>query len=143
MQRFYSSSTGCTYLQGINATMPDDAVPISDLIYLSTLARPMPDKLRGHDDAGLPILIDPPQASVAALAVQERQWRDGKLLTMSWLRDRHRDQLEIGSDTTLLSDQFTQLLSYMQALRDWPQSDLFPTAEHRPVPPEWIADQTH
>ncbi|WP_449439565.1 phage tail assembly chaperone [Pseudomonas migulae] len=74
-------------------------------------------------------------------AVTEREWRDTELASLVWLRDRHRDQLEIEVDTTLSSEQFTELLVYMQALRDWPQSPDFPDSQHRPTAPAWIADQ--
>ncbi|NVZ50275.1 hypothetical protein HX792_08020 [Pseudomonas sp. B6002] len=77
-----------------------------------------------------------------ALAVRERAWRDGELASLMWLRERHRDQLEISVETSLTGEQFTELLLYMQALRDWPQSPEFPDSEHRPVALGWIADQT-
>jgi hypothetical protein len=72
---------------------------------------------------------------------QERVWRDCELSALLWLRERHRDQLEIGFDTTLTAEQFTELLVCMQALRDWPQSPDFPDSLHRPIVPEWIAEQ--
>ncbi|VVN31469.1 hypothetical protein PS663_04876 [Pseudomonas fluorescens] len=59
-----------------------------------------------------------------------------------WLRERHRDQQEIGADATLESEQFKELLVYTQALRDWPQSPNFPNIEYRPVTPTWIGDHT-
>jgi hypothetical protein len=72
-------------------------------------------------------------------AETEREWRDAELVEMMALRDRHRDQLEIGGDTTLTAEQYTELLVYMQALRDWPQSDDFPEPAHRPQAPAWVA----
>lgn len=72
----------------------------------------------------------------------ERAWRDTELASIVWLRDRHRDQLELGVETTLTADQFEELLTYMQTLRDWPQSEAFPDTSQRPVAPTWIADQT-
>ncbi|MEW9901653.1 phage tail assembly chaperone [Pseudomonas putida] len=72
----------------------------------------------------------------------ERQWRDAELMALVWLRDRHRDQLEIGVATTLTPEQFSELLVFMQSLRDWPQSEAFPDSEQRPVAPPWIADQS-
>lgn len=71
----------------------------------------------------------------------ERAWRDGELSSVVWLRDRHRDQLELSTDTTLTAEQFNELLVFMQALRDWPQSEQFPVIEYRPVTPPWIAEQ--
>ncbi len=58
-----------------------------------------------------------------------------------WLRERHRDQVEISEQTTLTAEQFAELLVYMQALRDWPQTSEFPDSLYRPVPPSWIAHQ--
>ncbi|WP_238337602.1 phage tail assembly chaperone [Pseudomonas sp. SWRI51] len=72
----------------------------------------------------------------------ERQWRDAELLAVTWLRDRHRDQLDIGAETTLTAEQFTELLLYMQQLRDWPQAEAFPLIEQRPVAPPWVTEQT-
>lgn len=68
----------------------------------------------------------------------ERQWRDGALTSVIWLRERHRDQLEIATTSVLTAEQFTELLVYMQALRDWPQSEHFPDSQHRPTAPAWL-----
>lgn len=82
-------------------------------------------------------------------AVQERReqrvaraWRDDEIESIKWLRERHRDELDLNITHTLTADQFAELLTYMQALRDWPQTAEFPAEEHRPVAPEWIADQS-
>lgn len=68
----------------------------------------------------------------------ERSWRDAELSARQWLRDRHRDELELGRPTTLSSEQFTELLAYLQALRDWPVAESFPDPQRRPAPPRWI-----
>lgn len=75
------------------------------------------------------------QADVA----DERLWRDSVLESVKWLRERHRDQLDLGKGTSLSAEQFNELLAYMQSLRDWPQAPTFPDANHRPTPPNWIA----
>lgn len=82
-----------------------------------------------------------PKSTVEEAANEERRWRDLELQGVAWLRERHRDQAELGSDTTLSADQYSGLLTYMQQLRDWPQSVSFPDASKRPVPPDWIKDQ--
>lgn len=82
-----------------------------------------------------------PKFIVEEAANEERRWRDSELLDLAWLRDRHRDQAEMGADTTLTAEQYAELLSYMQQLRDWPQSDSFPDTGKRPVQPAWIKDQ--
>lgn len=138
MKRFYSRSTGCAYIVGIHQTMPQDAVEISAERYDAVIANPVSGKVRGHDAEGLPILIDP----APDVAGDERNWRDSELSSVIWLRDRHRDQLDLGAETALTPEQFTELLVYMQTLRDWPQSADFPDSQYRPVAPPWIAEQT-
>lgn len=81
-------------------------------------------------------------AARAQLIQSERDWRNSQIEGIKWLRDRHRDQVDIAVETTLTVEQFTELLVYVQALRDWPQSDAFPDSTHRPMAPPWIADQT-
>ena len=118
--------------------MPSDAVEISADRYGAMIANPVSGKVRGHDAEGLPILIDP----APDVAGDERNWRDRELSSVIWLRDRHRDQLDLGTETALTPEQFTELLVYMQTLRDWPQSADFPDSQYRPVAPLWIAEQT-
>jgi hypothetical protein len=141
MKRFYSPSTQTTYLYGFHASIPEDAVEISEMLYQSVIGNPAIGKIRAHDEHGLPYLVDAP-LPVADFAVRERVWRDTELSSVKWLRERHRDQLEIEATTSIDREQFTELLVYMQSLRDWPQSSDFPQTEHRPVAPSWIAQQT-
>jgi len=65
----------------------------------------------------------------------ERLWRDLELFKWIAIRDRHRDQLELGVVTTLTPAQYTDALAYIQELREWPQSADFPIKEKRPVIP--------
>ncbi|WP_278412707.1 phage tail protein [Stutzerimonas kunmingensis] len=60
MQRFYSKSTGTTYIEGFHADIPADAVQISNERYNEVIANPSAGRVRSHDADGLPILIDPP-----------------------------------------------------------------------------------
>lgn len=60
MQRFYSKSTGCTYLSGLHAHMPDDVVPISEEQFQAVIACDSPGKVRLHDESGIPVLVDAP-----------------------------------------------------------------------------------
>ncbi|WP_241526830.1 MULTISPECIES: phage tail assembly chaperone [unclassified Pseudomonas] len=48
----------------------------------------------------------------------------------------------MSANPTLSVEQFQELLTYIQALRDWPQSKAFPDTDHRPNPPPWLAEQT-
>jgi len=138
--RLYSKTTGSTYMKGVHADIPGDAIEITEDLYLSVIGNPPPGKVRSHDGNGLPYLVDTPEISRDP-AVVEREWRDTELASVMWLRERHRDQQEIGGNTTLQGEQFVELLAYMQALRDWPQSPEFPDSADRPLAPAWIADQ--
>lgn len=71
-----------------------------------------------------------------------RAWRDAEIVRITWLRDRHRDEVEISVETTLTAEQYAELLAYIKALRDWPATAEFPAEESRPVVPEWVASQT-
>lgn len=70
-----------------------------------------------------------------------RAWRDDEIESLRWLRERHREEVELGVSSTLTAEQYVELLTYVQALRDWPQTEGFPAAEQRPAPPEWVAEQ--
>lgn len=75
-----------------------------------------------------------------AAAAAERAWRDGEIARITWLRDRHRDEMEAGSQSTsLTAAQYVQLQTYIQALRDWPANPSFPSASTRPAAPDWLA----
>lgn len=69
MKRFYSQSTGCTYLPAVHGDqVPPDAVEISEATYQEVIANPPADKIRAHDSSGLPILValPPPPALTRA-----------------------------------------------------------------------------
>lgn len=138
MKRFYSQTTGVSYLEGIHRTMPADAKEIAEDRYLETIGNPVPGKVRGHDADGLPILIDPPPENLAAI---ERAWRNGEIQRVLWIRERHRDEQELSQATSITPEQFAQLLHYLQDLRDWPEQSRFPAEQSRPVQPDWVADQ--
>lgn len=103
--------------------------------------RPSPEHI-ASEDGTWSVPVPSPEDLQVALKVAERAWRDAELTSVKWLRERHRDQQEVGFDTALSDTQFKELLVYIQALRDWPQSSDFPDSAHRPLAPRWIADQT-
>ncbi|QXH54246.1 phage tail assembly chaperone [Pseudomonas fakonensis] len=118
--------------------MPADAVEITEALYQEVITHRPLDKTLAHDERGVPYLVAIPQDAT----VLERMWRDSELLACTWLRDRHRDQIDIGGGTTLSTEQFAELLIFMQQLRDWPQAEAFPNPQYRPVSPVWVAEQT-
>ncbi|ATR83073.1 phage tail protein [Pseudomonas sp. HLS-6] len=119
--------------------VPEGAIEISEETFLRSINERDGQWVRNSD--GGVIKIPFPARTAEQLADDERAWRNAEINATQWLSARHRDQQEIGADTTLTSDQFQELLVYMQALRDWPQSEQFPVIEHRPVAPPWIAEQ--
>lgn len=82
-----------------------------------------------------------PQTTLDEAKSDERRWRDVELDGVKWLRERHRDEIELAAPTTLTPDEYSELLAYIQRLRDWPASEDFPSPDHRPAKPEWIALQ--
>lgn len=92
-----------------------------------------------EEDEALSLANPPP--TDGQLQTAERKWRDGVISSTEWLVTRHRDELDMQQATTLTAEQFTALLTYRQALRDWPQSEAFPDTQQRPIAPAWIAEQ--
>lgn len=72
------------------------------------------------------------------LPLIERQWRDVEIESVRWLRERHRDEIEIGTATSITESQFEEILIYIQRLRDWPTSQDFPAKDKRPGKPHWV-----
>lgn len=141
MSIFFCEETCGFYLPGMQPT--DLAcVEISKEAHEQLRAQNAAGKIISASTDGVPIAIDPPPPSEEQKASQERAWRDIQVSEAVGMRDRHRDQLEIDVETTLTAEQFKELLVFMQALRDWPQSPDFPDSESRPVAPAWIANQS-
>lgn len=100
MKRFYSQTTETTYIEGRHLTMPPDAVPITEERYQAVIVNPPRGKVRSHDAAGLPILIDPPKPSRSE--TEQKIWdgikaeRDRRTLTGGYQVNGywfHADQL--------------------------------------------------
>lgn len=62
----------------------------------------------------------PPAPTIEELFDMLRSFRDGHISAVLWMRERHSDELELGKETTLTPEQYTALLTYIQALRDLP-----------------------
>jgi hypothetical protein len=100
MQRFYSPTTGATYFQGVHSNIPADAQPIAEDLYQAVITNPAAGKVRSHDEAGLPILIDPPaspRSRIEHLAWESiKSERDRRTLTGGYQANGywfHSDQL--------------------------------------------------
>lgn len=64
--------------------------------------------------------------SPEARAARIRYERDRRINAVTWLVERHRDQIANGDETTLTEEQYNEWLTYRQALRDLPQQEGFP-----------------
>jgi len=69
-------------------------------------------------------------------ADQRKSQRVSLLSGSDWYSTRHRDKVEAGITPSLTPEQFTELMTYRQALRDWPTSGDF--NEAFPIPPGWL-----
>ena len=99
-----------------------------------------------HDDAGFTWVVvekNPEpigegdkygKPTTEQLADTARYHRDRLIETVRWRIERHRDELELGSEP---SEALEPLLQYTQALRDVPQQEGFPESYSIPKTPEW------
>lgn len=122
--------------------IPADAVEISQERHAELLNGQSTGLLISSGEDGYPVLIDPPPPSPEVLAAIERAWRDGQLSATDGVITRHRDELEEGIATTLTAEQYSELQAYRRQLRDWPQGEEFPLADHRPVAPSWFTQES-
>ena len=77
--------------------------------------------------AGAWVLDEPALLESARLA--ERDWRNGRISVTDYLAM---------PDYPLSESQRAELFAYRQALRDWPQAEVFPAIDDRPIPPSWL-----
>lgn len=122
--------------------IPVDSVPISNERHLELLEGQAEGKLIREDALGNPILVDLPPPTIEQLAASERVWRNSQLTATDCMVVRHRDEVEEGSTTTLAPELYLELQVYRRELRDWPNSEHFPDAEHRPARPDWLDQPT-
>ncbi|MGU9822001.1 hypothetical protein [Pseudomonas sp. LF090] len=140
---FFSPSTCGAYTLDVHGTdIPDDAIEISQSDWASLLEQlgNSAKKIAAGAD-GYPVLVDPPPLSDEQLEANERAWRDAQLSPTDAIVSRHRDEQESGGATSLTPAQYTALQVYRRQLREWPQGDDFPLADHRPAAPAWLTDQ--
>ena len=98
-----------------------------------------PNTARANDPAKTlkpaPEVPAPPAVSAATAM---RNQRNLLLRQVDWMRDRHNDQAALGVTPTLTTDQHTQLLTYIQALRNVPQNSPNPAAPVWPTAPSFV-----
>lgn len=82
-----------------------------------------------------------PAMRAAEYAETVRAQRNVELANSGWLVERHRDELEHHTATTLTAEQYTELQIYRHRLRDWPARPGWPDID-MPRPPDWLAELT-
>ncbi|HCE5723717.1 tail fiber assembly protein [Pseudomonas aeruginosa] len=120
---------------------PADAVPVSNEHYLHLLAGQEAGMRIAADASGQPVLVDPPPLTEAERRTKARAWRDAQLAQTDGMVARHRDERDLGNDTTLKPEQFVEVMNYRAALRNWPDDPAFPDPASRPEPPAWLAEE--
>lgn len=138
----FSPSTELFYSTRIHSEVPGDAIEVSDSEYKEFLIGRNAGQRIVLDNGVLVLASPDPELDLEQVKVRERSWRDTEVASAAWIRERHRDEQELGIATTLSPEQFAELLGYIQQLRDWPQSESFPQEPQRPVPPSWLASLT-
>lgn len=124
--RFYSRETGSTYLSGMHAgAMPGDAVEISEDRYQEVIANPDPSKVRSHDAAGLPILIDPPPPPPATREQVEASrlvaYADPLTGSDRWFAEAQRESLLGNAEAAEVAKvQGMARFAEIQAAHPWP-----------------------
>ncbi|OEC65138.1 hypothetical protein A7D21_33240 [Pseudomonas sp. AP19] len=71
--------------------------------------------------------------------VLARLWAETSLQTSETLVAQYRDSRDLGGITPITAVQFTALLTWRQALRDWPKAKRYPAESSRPNSPEWLS----
>lgn len=137
MTIFFSPGHKCFYDAAFNLSMPDDAIACT-AEQRSLLLEGEASGKRINWETSPPSLAE---VEAVATPETERMWRDAALVKPCAVRDRHRDEQELFRPTTLTPERFVELLSYIQKLRDWPQSAAFPDTVQRPVAPTWLTEQ--
>ena len=78
-----------------------------------------------------------PPRNIQGIAQARKAQRVSFLDSTDWMCRRQDDQAHLGIPTTLSEEQFTELLDYRQALRDWPVSGNY--QDPFPAKPGWMA----
>lgn len=137
---FSSQTARAFYDAEIHSDMPADVIEISPEYHAKLIAGQESMVIEWGDN-GYPVLVEPQLPSADQLAAAERAWRDAQILATDGAVARHRDEQEEGVETTLTTEQYTELQAYRRQLREWPQDMKFPQIEYRPAPPSWLAEQ--
>jgi len=77
-------------------------------------------------------------ARQAKYEAELRAERDSLLAECDWMASRHRDQTDNSETTDLSGAEYTELLNYRKALRDWPTDEADIYARTAPAKPAFL-----
>lgn len=120
---------------------PDDGIPVSVEEYEKLFAEQTQGRVFCAGPDGAPMTKEPDPPTPEQLAATERAWRGSQLNATDALVQRHRDELEDGTSTTLSAEQYQELQVYRHSLREWPEAEGFPSTDLRPVAPAWLSQR--
>ncbi|MGY3922485.1 phage tail assembly chaperone [Aeromonas jandaei] len=137
---FYCKKSNGFYLSKLHRdAIPDGAVEITEKEYEDLKKGQASGQLITSNDAGWPILTDQPPLSKELVESSARAARDEAIASSMWIAERHRSEVSIGADSTITEQQYIQLLTYHQSLRDWPAQPGWPDID-MPPEPDWLAE---
>jgi len=71
-------------------------------------------------------------------ALLARLWIEASLKTSETLVSEYRDARDLGAALPITAEQFSELLTWRQTVREWPQVAGYPIEASRPDVPAWI-----
>ncbi|QLG94899.1 hypothetical protein HZF02_24480 [Pseudomonas yamanorum] len=70
--------------------------------------------------------------------VLARLWVETSLQTSENIVAQYRDARDLGDETPITSEQFTGLLAWRKAVREWPKEKNYPAVSSQPNAPDWL-----
>lgn len=137
---YYCSKSNGFYLSQLHGdSIPKGAIEITEKKYEELKTGQADGKVITSNEAGHPILANQPPLSKKQHEASVRVARDEAIATSMWIVERHRSEVYIGAETTMTEQQYIQLLTYHQDLRDWPAKPGWPEIDMPPAP-DWLAE---
>ncbi|MFL1543503.1 hypothetical protein [Pseudomonas sp. O39] len=68
-----------------------------------------------------------------------RLWAETSLQNTETLVAQYRDARDLGGTPPITAEQFTALLTWRQAVREWPKAKRYPAESSRPDAPQWLS----
>lgn len=70
--------------------------------------------------------------------VLAKYWVEVQIKASENIVSQYRDARDMEDELPITSTQFTALLNWRKAVRDWPKSELYPQEDSKPITPDWL-----